>query len=71
MKVTGQLHAPAALLPNVDEAGWFPESVWNLWRRETFLAPAENGTPIPGSSARSLVSILSYAGSFMKSFNST
>jgi hypothetical protein len=41
MVVSGQLHAPAALLPGkspavliVKEAGWDTEPVWELWRRE-------------------------------------
>jgi hypothetical protein len=36
MEVSGQLHAPATLPPesNGQEAGWAPESVWKLWRRE-------------------------------------
>jgi hypothetical protein len=41
--VSGQLHAPAALLPGKElplptpigyEAGWVPEPVWTLWRRQ-------------------------------------
>jgi hypothetical protein len=41
MEVSGQLHAPAALLPGKEpsepigqEAGWTQEAFWTLWRRE-------------------------------------
>jgi hypothetical protein len=41
MKMSGQLHVPAALLPekepkvpNGQEAGWAPESVRTRWREE-------------------------------------
>jgi len=47
MKVSGQLHAPAALLPEkeppvsiVREAEWAPEPVRKRWWREKFPAPA-------------------------------
>jgi hypothetical protein len=47
MEVSGQLHAPAALLPMNQlsvpigyEAEWAPEPVWTLWRREKSAASA-------------------------------
>jgi hypothetical protein len=43
MEVSGQLHTPATLLPGKQplvhtgqEAGWFPEPVWTIWRRKKF-----------------------------------
>jgi hypothetical protein len=46
-----QLHASAALtpvkehpVPIAEEAGWVPEPVWMLWRREKSY-PAGNRTP--------------------------
>jgi hypothetical protein len=43
MEVSCQFHAPAALPPGKEppvpigyEAGWAPEPVWMLWRRENF-----------------------------------
>jgi hypothetical protein len=57
MEVSGQLHAPAALTPgqeppapNVYEAGWAPEPVWTLWRREKSCSCRQSN---PGRSARS------------------
>jgi hypothetical protein len=46
MKVSGQLHAPAALtpVPNGQEAGWAPEPVW--MRRES-----NSGRPAQSSPA--------------------
>jgi len=48
MEVSGQLHAPAALnlLPFKEEAGWAPELVRTLWRRENIPAPVVNPTPV-------------------------
>jgi hypothetical protein len=47
MEVSGQLHAPGALLPGKgppvsigQEAGWAPKQVWTLWRRENPLTHA-------------------------------
>jgi hypothetical protein len=44
--MSGQLHAPVALpwriqplVPNAEEAGWAPETLWALWRREKSLVP--------------------------------
>jgi hypothetical protein len=58
MEVSGQLQAPAALtpwkepqVPIVYEAGWAPESVWKLWRRESFLVPFGNWSPTDHSVA--------------------
>jgi len=46
MEVSGQLHAPAALLPEESplipigyEAGWASEMVWTQWCGEKFPAP--------------------------------
>jgi len=43
IKVSGQLHAPAALTPQKEypvpieqKAGWVPEPVWMRWRRTVF-----------------------------------
>jgi hypothetical protein len=38
MEVSGQIHAPATFppVPIGGEAGWAPEPVWTLWRRENF-----------------------------------
>jgi hypothetical protein len=54
MGVTGQRHAPAALLPPgkgppvpiVKEAGWAPEPVWTQRLHEKSFAPAGNRTPV-------------------------
>jgi len=60
MEVSGQLHAPPALLPGKEpllpvgeEVGWAPEPVWMRWRRVKFPAPA--GTRTPDYPARSPV----------------
>jgi hypothetical protein len=51
MEVSGQLDVPAALLPGKEslvpivlEAGWAPELVWTLWRKEKWLYPTGNWT---------------------------
>jgi hypothetical protein len=52
MEVKGQLHASAArprrkepLILTEYEAGWAPEPVWALWRREKYPTHVENWTP--------------------------
>jgi hypothetical protein len=54
MEVCGHLHTLATLNPGQDplvsikqETGWFPHSLWMLWGREKFLAPARHQTLIP------------------------
>jgi hypothetical protein len=52
MGVSGQRHAPAALLPSgkgppvpiVQEVGWAPEPVWTQRLEEKSFAPAGNRT---------------------------
>jgi hypothetical protein len=61
MGVSGQRHAPAALLPPgkgppvpiVQEAGWAPEPVWTQRLEEKSFAPAEDQPRWPGRPARS------------------
>jgi hypothetical protein len=54
MEVSNQLHAPSALprktslVPNEQDAGRAPDSVWTLWRREKSLVPADNRGSITG-----------------------
>jgi hypothetical protein len=47
MEVCCKLLAPAALPPGIIvlEAGWVPEQVCTLWRREKYLTPTGKGTP--------------------------
>jgi hypothetical protein len=52
MEVSGQLHAPAALLPGEEfqvpigqKAGWAPEPVWTRWWREKFPIYTGDRTP--------------------------
>jgi hypothetical protein len=52
IEVSGQLHASAILpsgkqtpVPNGEEAGWTPEPIWALWKKN--LAPDENWTQVP------------------------
>jgi hypothetical protein len=47
--MSGQFHVPPALSPRKkspalsgQEAGWVPELVWILWRKEKSVAPAKN-----------------------------
>jgi hypothetical protein len=59
MGVSGQRHAPAALLPQgkgppvpiVQEAGWAPEPVWTQRLEGKSFAPAGERTPIARSSS--------------------
>jgi hypothetical protein len=59
MGVSGQRHAPAALLPPGkgppvpigQEAGWAPEPVWTQRLEEKSFAPAGDRTPIARSSS--------------------
>jgi hypothetical protein len=59
MEVSGQRHAPAALLPPgkgplvriVQEAGWAPEPVWTQRTEEISFAPAGDRAPIARSSS--------------------
>jgi hypothetical protein len=59
MGMSGQRHAPAALLPPgkgppvpiVQEAGWAPEPVWTQRIEEKSFAPAGDRTPIARSSS--------------------
>jgi hypothetical protein len=59
MGVSGQRHAPAALLPPgkgppvpiVQEAGWTPDPVWTQRLEEKSFAPAGDRTPIARSSS--------------------
>jgi hypothetical protein len=61
MGVSGQHHAPAALLapgtgspvPIVQEAGWAPEPVWTQRLEETFFASAGIESRSSGRPARS------------------
>jgi hypothetical protein len=52
MGVSGQRHAPAALLPPVpivQEAGWAPEPVWTQRLEDKSFAPAGDRTSIARS----------------------
>jgi hypothetical protein len=63
--VSGQLHAPAALLPPgkgstvpiVQEAGWAPEPVWIQRLQEKSFVPAGDRTPIALSSMEKKVRV--------------
>jgi hypothetical protein len=52
MEVSDQLHAPTALIPEIQhavpiewEGGWVSELFWVLWKGEKYLAPVWNRTP--------------------------
>jgi hypothetical protein len=53
-------HIPGWWAPRTHEweTMWNPEPVWMLWRREKFLALAENWTAIPRTTSHYLVTIL-------------
>jgi hypothetical protein len=58
MYVSCQLHSPTALSPEKEspipirwDAGWAPDPVWTLWKREKCIALAGNGTPAAQSLA--------------------
>jgi hypothetical protein len=61
MGVSGQRHAPAALLPRGkgppvpigQEAGWAPDPIWTQRLQEKSFAPVGNRTPIARRPARS------------------
>jgi hypothetical protein len=64
MKVSGQIDAPAALLPNKDapvrigqEAVWTSEPVWTQWRREKILSSAGNRVPVVQSVSNSVIKL--------------
>jgi hypothetical protein len=64
MEVSGELHAPAALPPGKKaqmsityEAGWAPEPVRSLCRREKFISLAEYQPRFHGRSAHILLTI--------------
>jgi hypothetical protein len=60
MGLSGQSHAPSALLPPgkgptvpiVQEAGWVPEPVWTQRIEEKSFVPAGDRTPIARSDYR-------------------
>ena len=67
MEANGQLHALAALpagkecpAPTEYQAGWAPQSVWTLWRRENSLAHEGSPSTAPQSSRPNIVIRLSY-----------
>jgi hypothetical protein len=62
MEVSGQFHAPATLPPGKEppvtigyEAGWAPEPVWTLWRREKSLSLLETEPQFLGRPTSSVV----------------
>jgi hypothetical protein len=74
MKVTGHLHAPAALtlgkeppVLNVQETGWAPVLGWMLCKREKSLVPAGNQISIPWLSRLQPIAILTKLSQFFVS----
>jgi hypothetical protein len=59
MEMSGQLHAPAALLPEKSShwLGVGPKMTWKLWGRDKCRLPSRNGTPIHGRPSPSLVTV--------------
>jgi hypothetical protein len=58
--VSGQLHVPIASHPPlhiVEEAGWAPEPVWQLWREENLFSLPGIEPQFLGHPAHSLVAI--------------
>jgi hypothetical protein len=64
MEVSGQFHAPDRLLPGEEppvpigwEAGWVPEAIWKLWRREKHFSYRYSNpdSPAVAISARQLL----------------
>jgi hypothetical protein len=59
MEVSGELHAPAALLPVpiLQEAGSTPEPVWTCGEEKNILSLKRSEPPFLGRPDRSLVAI--------------
>jgi hypothetical protein len=71
MEVSGQLHAPDTLspgkqllTPTSQKAGWAPELVWTLWRKEIYLVPVRSQTLV-------VQCVACYSSSLFKSWHAT
>jgi hypothetical protein len=66
MEMSCQLHAPAALapVPIWQEAGWTPEPIWMLWRREKSFPYREPNPDCPV--CRLSLYQMSYSGTFFQ-----